>query len=193
MIRSDLLQKQIQAQVFKEPRITAHVDKQMNIFFDRAKKTMLAEFDLHPVTRDLNNEMNSGILSKGSLFGFLGFLDGDSPAEELRNFLEKSCKIRIATNSKQKALRTYAVDLPEKEDIYKATPLPWAPGRSWVKSIEHGISGIGKYLDISSDASRSGEGIQAKADTGGVFRNTSYISTILNNFKKKLLGANFSI
>ena len=62
-------------------------------------------------------------------------------------------------------------------------------GRSWLKGIEHGISGLGRYLYGDFGAkSRSGAAIQTKNSlgSGGKFRNTSYMSAILFNARRKL-------
>ena len=150
---------------------------------------MLQEFDSHIVTQGLKSHTGAGLVSKGSLFGFLGFSEGADPTKELRDLLERTIMFRFASQSTKSAERIYTVTIPSRDDIFAATPLPWAQGRSWVKAVEHGISGIGNYMNIASPNSRSGEGIQSKTNKGGRFRNTSYISTILNNFKKKLLSS----
>jgi hypothetical protein len=77
---------------------------------------------------------------------------------------------------------------PSKEELFAATPLPWASGRSWLKGIESGISGLGRYLKTENlDSSRSGGGIQSKSKfQSGRFTNTKYISEILNNFIEKI-------
>tara|TARA_B100000676_G_scaffold192830_1_gene189516 strand:- start:43 stop:624 length:582 start_codon:yes stop_codon:yes gene_type:complete len=186
MIKDKLLQKELQAQILKDRNVQRAMDAEMEKHFLKEKKAMLAEFDAHPVTQGLRSHSSAGLVPRGTLFGFLGFAEGDRPTEELRQFLNKFITFKFSSNSKKRAERVYAVKIPTKDEIYDATPLPWADGRSWVKGIEHGISGMGKYMDIKSPQSRSGEGIQSKNDTGGRFRNTSYISSILNNFKKKL-------
>ena len=67
------------------------------------------------------------------------------------------------------------------------------------KGIETGLSGLGRYLNIESDSSRSWGGIQSQSQVrGGRFKNTKYISEILNNFiikvnKLKLWNHNFNI
>ena len=69
--------------------------------------------------------------------------------------------------------------LSEKE-LFSATPLPWATGRSWLQGIETGMSGLGRYLSEESEASRSGGGIQSQGIIrSGRFRNAKYISEIL--------------
>lgn len=194
MIQNAALKKIIQAQVLKDRKVKKAFDDKIFPFFERVKKEMLRELDNHPISRDLQNDIDSGTVTKGTLFGFLGFEMGEDPVQELRTLLEKNCKIRFYKENLNKGSRTYIVNIPSKDDIYQATPLRWAPGRSWVKAIEFGISGMGNYIEIESDKSRSGEGIQSKtSNSGGRFRNTSYISTILVNFQKKLLDQGIKI
>tara|TARA_B100000212_G_scaffold136765_1_gene102990 strand:- start:10722 stop:11303 length:582 start_codon:yes stop_codon:yes gene_type:complete len=188
MISVYALRNTLKSQLLNSKIVEKQFDELVFKHFDGAKKKLFMDYDMHPVTRDLNNESNSGLVTKGTLFGFLGFESTDSPAESLRQFLERSINIRFTNNDKRNGRRKYIVNIPTKDDIYDATPLPWASGRSWVKAIEQGISGMGNYIDIESPSSRSGEGFQAKHSSGGVFRNTSYISTIINDFKKRLLS-----
>jgi hypothetical protein len=90
--------------------------------------------------------------------------------------------------------RVYVATIPTKDELYAATPLPWAPGRSWLKAVEFGISGLGNYMAVSSSSSRSGEGIQVEnANLGGRFRNVSYVSSILKNMQKELLSLGVTI
>jgi hypothetical protein len=81
----------------------------------------------------------------------------------------------------------FEVTLPDAKDIFAVTPLPWAPGRSWAKGIESGLSGLGYYLNKSTDKSRSGLGVQTsqKIRKGVKFTNTKYISSILNKYQKE--------
>ena len=189
MIQNAALKKIIHAQVLRNTKVKKAFDQKIISFFERSKKEMLRELDNHPITRDLQNNIDSGTVTRGTLFGFLGFEMGEDPVRELRSLLEKNCRIRFYKENVKKAVRTYIVTIPTKDDIYAATPLRWAPGRSWVKAVEFGISGMGNYIEIESPKSRSGEGIQSKtSNNGGRFRNTSYISTILVSFQKKLLN-----
>ena len=79
--------------------------------------------------------------------------------------------------------------IPTTEQIYGLTPMPWASGSSWVDGIEKGMSNVGSYLYSSTGfgQSRAGTGLQAKNKSSGVsFRNTPYITRLLNNFKRTL-------
>ena len=78
--------------------------------------------------------------------------------------------------------------IPDAKEIFAVTPIPWATGRSWAKGIETGISGLGYYLKVDRDNSRSGLGIQSprKVRKKGVkFNNISYISALIKKYKKK--------
>ncbi len=193
MISNLALRRALKSQILKDKVVEKQMDTKLFAHFDKCKKDLLKEYDMHPVTRDLNNETNAGLVVKGTLFGFLGFESGSAPAEDFRKFLDKSITMRFIKNNNRQGVRSYRVEIPNKDDIYGATPLPWASGRSWVKAIEQGISGMGNYIDLESSASRSGEGFQAKHSSGGVFRNTSYISSIINNFKNKLQSYGLSL
>ena len=186
MIRNRALKQSLEVALLKDRRVVLAMDAKAQDYFERAKAEMLEEFDNHPITRDLNNEGDAGLVSNGSLFGFLGFEDGDRPTEELREALEHGCKIKFFKENSKGGIRQYSAEIPTRSQLFRATPLRWARGRSWLKSIEHGISGMGQYMNIDTASSRSGEGIQVKGNVGGRFRNSSYTSIILNNFKKKL-------
>ena len=88
-----------------------------------------------------------------------------------------------------KPLINYTIEAAK--EIFENTPMPWAPGRSWVEGIERGISGVGKYLKIDSRkgvASRSGAGLQVKnGPMSGSFRNTKYLSQILNDLRSSIV------
>ena len=69
--------------------------------------------------------------------------------------------------------------------------MPWASGSSWVDGIEKGMSNVGSYLYSSTGfgQSRAGTGLKAKNKSSGVsFRNTPYITRLLNNFKRTLVN-----
>ena len=193
MINKRLLSKQINDQIFNSTKVKKHFDDSIFKYFERCKKEMLKEFDTHPITRDLQGSIDSGLVSKGSLFGFLGFQQGEDPTQELRDVLTK-CSIRYLKIKHKQPTRIYRAEIPDKDTIYSATPLRWAPGRSWVKAIEFGISGIGAYIDLDNSKSRSGEGFQSKtSDTGGSFKKSGYVSDILSNFQKKISAKGIKI
>ena len=168
---------------FVKPKLEPKLTKQ----FKEIKEKMLLDFDNHFVTKELDRKTGadpSAFVTRGSLFGFIGFEKTDDPTEIIRQMLNQS-SLEFARI--KGGVVDFKVVYPSKEELFSATPLPWATGRSWLKGIESGISGLGKYLNIDSIDSRSGGGIQSETNTGGGrFSATRYISEILNNFIKKI-------
>ena len=155
--------------------------------FSKLKKEMLMEFDMHPVTKELvkgPNARGSQFLNEGNLFGFIGFNKEDRPTAIIREMLQNS-SIQFSSTTKQ-GLK-FVASHPTTLELFAATPLPWATGRSWLKGIESGISGLGRYMYLESPVSRSGGGIQTRSKLkGSNFRNVSYISKILKNFEERI-------
>jgi len=174
------------------PKVTrVEVQKQLNKSFQLVKNKMIAEFLNHPVTIELKGGIEakniSGTLSGGSgnLFSFIGFDSGDDPTDKIEKILLRTNLLFSRFGSKS---IEFTIDVPTPQEIFEVTPMPWAPGRSWAKGIENGISGLGFYLKVSRDSSRSGLGIQSPRKVrkrGSKFRNTKYISEILKKYKKE--------
>jgi hypothetical protein len=159
--------------------------------FQKKKNEMIAEFLNHPVTIEIKKGTNASNISgtlgggSGNLFSFIGFNSGDDPIEPILKILQSVTFDYV--NSSKKTIN-YRVNIPTAKDIFAVTPMPWAPGRSWAKGIENGISGLGFYLRKETSSSRSGIGIQSPRrvrKTGTRFKNTSYISTFLKKYKKE--------
>lgn len=158
--------------------------------FNEIKTEILAEFDNHPITREIEAgitaQNTSGTLNGiTNLYSFIGFEAGDEPTTAIRILLEKS-RYRMY-RTKKGSISTVTFFIPTAAEIFAETPMPWAVGRSWAKGIESGISGLGYYLKKARN-SRSGLGIQTQnlVREGFVFKNTKYISNIINNFNNKL-------
>ena len=157
--------------------------------FEKLKTKMIAEFQGHPVTREIRGGINAENISGTlggitNLYSFIGFDSNSDPIEPIEDLLLRT-DVRFVKINKQ--MIEFEVTLPEAEEIFKATPLPWAPGRSWAKGIESGLSGLGYYLKKSSSSSRSGLGIQTsqKIRKGVKFNNTKYISSFLKKYQKE--------
>jgi hypothetical protein len=168
---------------FVKPSAEQRLEKQ----FKRIKEEMMSEFNGHPVTKELDQKTSadpSSFVGNGSLFGFIGFDRSDEPTQIVREMLDSSELKFIRTKGETV---DFKILYPSKDELFESTPLPWADGRSWLRGIESGLSGLGKYLNIDSDASRSGGGVQSESSgRSGRFRNTKYITEILNNFIKKI-------
>lgn len=163
------------------------VEKSISQEFEMVKKEMIAEFMNHPVTEEIMNGKTSSNISntlggiEGNLFSFIGFEEQDSPIIPIIDVLEKTSINFITSNN----LITIAnIALPSAESIFRITPMPWASGRSWAKGIESGISGLGFYIQKYGQG-RSDGGVQlSKQVKSGRFRNTPYISSLLNKYTK---------
>ena len=157
--------------------------------FEKLKTKMIAEFQGHPVTREIRGGINSENISGTlggitNLYSFIGFDSNSDPIEPIEDLLLRT-DVRFVKINKQ--MIEFEVTLPEAQEIFAATPLPWAPGRSWAKGIESGLSGLGYYLKKSSSNSRSRLGIQTsqKVRKGVKFNNTKYISSFLKKYQKE--------
>lgn len=156
---------------------------------ENLKSLMVAEFERHPVTREIQGgifaDNISGTLGGyGNLFTFIGFEnEASSPIDPIVQ-LFKSIKITHNLSNDNLFLR---VSYPTAEDIWAITPMPWQNGRSWAKGIESGISGLNYYLLKSSDSSRSGRGLQSDEKVRGYMRYTptQYITTLLKKYRTK--------
>jgi len=165
------------------------------------KKQTIKEFNNHIITQELEagskgtniSDTLPGTKDDANLFSFIGFNQGDKPTDQVRQILTNQITLEQKPFSKQQqkgVLFQFPVNIPTLKDIYSQTPMPWEKGRSWIKGIERGISGLGYFLSglfASPDPSRSGGGIQSDFKIRkGSFTPTKYLSEILNNLKEKL-------
>jgi hypothetical protein len=155
----------------------------------KIKEEIIEEFNNHPVTIEIEGGTSASNISGTlngltNLYSYIGFDAGYDPLFPIRKELEK---INITYAVLNNGAMVYKIDFPSAENIFKITPMPWAEGRSWARGIEQGISGIGYYLKISKN-SRSGLGIQSKKQvrSGFRFKNTKYISALINKYKQKI-------
>ena len=176
------------------PIIGKIAEKKIIIAAEKAKNIMIKEFENHLVTKEIESGPEgynqSGTLNGyGNLFSFIGFEEGMNPIEPVRAILNKALNVRSIPSSHKSMMVKFIIELPSKEEVFAASPNPWAIGRSWAKGIEQGMSGFGEYLNTMSFKSRSGEGIQAqKKIRSGGFSNTKYLSDIINNLEKNIRG-----
>ncbi len=161
--------------------------------FNTIKNQLIQEFLSHEVTKEIkagpNASNTSGTLNgKGNLFSFIGFNEGDDPIQDILNILES---IEVKFIKDIPSGNQFIINFPESNEIFAATPMPWASGRSWAKGIESGISGLGYYLLQKSSKSRSGEALQTSVNLNGArFKNTKYISSLLAKYKKQIINLN---
>jgi len=180
----------IESQVIKENVVKKEIKKLIEKEFLDIQKDFLLSFDKHPVTMEIEAGVNSTNISGtlngiGNLFTYIGFSSGSKPIRPLRQILQKY-EIQYHT---QKTSVKINIILPTKEEVFAVAPMPWAKGRSWAKGIEKGISGLGNYLvkHQEIEASKSGKAIQTGYQVrSGKFRNTTYISKLLNDYYKEI-------
>ena len=172
-------------------RIPERVKREAQRKFNRSKQEMITEFESHSITQELEGGAGGGHISGtlggvGNLFSFIGFQEGTNPMAVLREMLNS---YRINIMSPKIIKRNVGVDFqfrvtgPTIEEIEAATYLSWL-GKSWVRGIERGMSGLGNYLALmGAIGSRSGGGLQAKTSyRGGAYRPTKYVSSLLRTF-----------
>lgn len=175
------------------PIFKTNIEKRILIAFEKIKKDTINEFLRHPVTKEIQagptaQNISGTLDGYGNLFSYIGFYDEDDPISPVVDIFQKST-IRFAKLIDGGVV--WNIFIPAKEDIWNVTPMPWAPGRSWAKGIETGISGIGQYfysLRQELPNSRSETAIQTKSNIRRKvrFKNVKYISTILANFEKRI-------
>jgi hypothetical protein len=187
------LMRQIQA----DKQYQKIVNNQIKIEFEKIKNQYISEFINNPITVEINGGISSQNISNTlggitNLYSFIGFDEGTDPIKPILELLEKS-NYRILFNN-QAIDSTIIFDIPTAKEIFDITPMPWAIGRSWARGIETGISGLGYYLKKIKN-SRSGIGIQSSTNqirTGASFKNTKYISDLINRFNKDLKNLNIN-
>jgi hypothetical protein len=166
------------------------IEKKIFLSFNNLKRQMISEFADHPISQEILMGPDAPNLSGtlggyGNLFSYIGFYAGDMPLDPVVKILEKTT-ITFSRFIDDGAV--WNIFMPAKEDIWQVTPMPWAPGRSWAKGIETGISGVGYYLYLDREIaqSRSEMAIQSKNKIRSKvrFKNTKYISDILTKYEK---------
>tara|TARA_R110000824_G_scaffold74114_4_gene188673 strand:+ start:1654 stop:2286 length:633 start_codon:yes stop_codon:yes gene_type:complete len=172
---------------------------EQNIKLDRGKTLekkveemiddMIREFISMPITKEILGGKNSSNISGtlggyGNLFSFIGFPEGSQPIDPIIELLQQTSY--NLTGLTPRGTMKLTITLPSPADIFRITPLPWAPGISWAQRIEVGLSGLGMYMDKS--AGRSGGGIQTSRNLRkGRFSNAPYVSSFLKDWQKKFL------
>jgi len=192
VLASQIIQKELMRQPSALKRMRVVALREVEIEIDRIKKEMIYEFENHPITRELEmgpgGQNISGTLGgKGNLFTFIGFDRNAKPTQIIKEYL---MRVSVAYKRMEKGNFIFDITYPSKQELFDVTPMPWASGRSWLKGIELGMSGLGMYLHKKGDpikVSRSGQAIQIKGKINpGRFSNTAYISKIINNFTAKI-------
>ncbi|RTK99692.1 MAG: hypothetical protein EKK57_08935 [Proteobacteria bacterium] len=160
--------------------------------FNAAKNELLEDFDNHQVTKELEGDpLKEGkILSKGNLFAFFGFEQGEKPTEPIREILKN--EIQLENNPEFIAKRigfkiSFPIKEPTKKELEDAAPMPNYTSGSWITKVEKGLKGLEAFLVGAFIGSRSGGGIQAKNKVRDEsFSGTPYLTAILKKFRERL-------
>lgn len=164
--------------------------------FEVLHKKMMQDFESHPVTRELKSGPGSsnisGSLPRGNLFGFIGFESGDDPTSQIEQLLSRTeIVLKRRAMGSNGFIWTYLVTAPSLSQLYKATPMPWANGLSWLQEMEgKGIPNLGQYMYKRSSVGRSGAGIQNTKLSGGGRVKIDYVKSLLNKFESDLNSIN---
>jgi len=173
--------------------LTRMVKQKAQQAVEKSTQELIERFLNHPITREIEGGPNATNISDtlggvGNLFSYIGFEEGSDPISPIRRYLAKSLKIEAISSKNLIFKITFTV--PDMDEIQSLSPVPWAPGRSWVKAMESGLSGLGNYLVKESPVSRSGTAIEVKTKIRpGAFKNTKYMSAILREVQKQLINA----
>ncbi len=157
---------------------------------NKAKAELLAQYNGHPVTRELEggetaNNVSGTLSGYGNLFSFMGFSRGSDPTKAVENFLKSFISLKRKSKIRGNT-REYRVKMPSMED-FDFAQMPWEQGNSWVRAIETGMTSFSYYMDKASKASRSGKGIQIDNKLRGRgSMGVPYMTEMLNEFRKKL-------
>lgn len=183
-------------------------------FFRKQKENLIKEFFKHEVSTEIKNPEEGNISGTlggyGDLFGFIGFFEGKDPIENVAKVLrvlvslksvsiEKSynrdSKGRFVSGRMTKVSLLYSMPSLEDFDSVSAEDVGWATSRNWVKGIERGIAGLGRYANYGGKG-RSKRGIQLsgkikdpsvdRGDFTNSFRPVPYMTSLMKEFNKSL-------
>jgi hypothetical protein len=166
---------------------------EMRKLFSMEKLKLLTLFNQHPISEEIqagpDAQNVSKTLSEGNLYSFMGFQQGSDPVKVVTAFLAAAIRlnktVKTKALSKKKIRVTGTVKLPSPQALAAVSSMPWEPGKSWVVSVETGISGFSHYMDKVSKASRSGRGIQVKGKIRSAhFNPIPYLSPLMLRFIK---------
>lgn len=182
----------IRTKISKSKKLIDDTENIVKKRFEEQKDLYIQAFDSHKITKEIEEGPNTSNSSAtlggvGNLFSFIGFDKSDSPIETVKNYINSHFKLskpKIVSKGGRVRL-DFKVEYPSIDDLKKSTPMPWEGGRSWISSIEKGISGFSNYVYKRFVEGRSGEALQAETKIrSGSYKPVSYMSEIISKFKK---------
>jgi hypothetical protein len=156
--------------------------------YERAKRQLLFDIALHPISIDIGSHGPSPRIGSesGTMFGFLGFEQGSDPIAELINLFEDLIDISVLPPGSGKSLAKVIVSIPTKDALSDLSPLAWND-TPWPILIERGISGLEHYINNGKGNSVSGEGVQVdNVVRSRDFAPEDYLTGIIAKFRQNL-------
>jgi hypothetical protein len=192
MAKFKLNLKSLGKKLEKNKKLRGQVERKVANALEVKKGEALAELVSHPVSKEIeagaSASNSSGTLGGyGNLFSFIGFNSGSAPMTPLLQLIKSSIKLDNLRKSESKGKKIFfgfKVNIPSREQIALATPMPWEGG-SWVEGVENGMSNFSYYMYKRFGGGRSGWGFQADHELRmAVFKPTQYVNKILADFRK---------
>lgn len=174
-------------------RFTEKVNREAERVLEEEVNQICLDIKNHPVGKELSFHSNPSLLFKkpsGSLFGFMGFLNGRDPISELISYFKSGQAFKL-NKIKPLGIRT-GLDLkiigPKDDDLVANGIVTdqWGDGRSWPEMIETGIPNLNRFLPKDGKG-RSSEGVLIKRNLneGISFKPVSFLSAIYKNSNRR--------
>lgn len=173
------------------------------LYFDPAVKQLQKDFEDDKVTKEIEGGVDAKNISQtlagnsynahNNLYSFIGFeQDPDEVLQPIRDKLDPEDpggpQLKYIRGSAKNNLEfQFQILGPNKDEIYKETPVPWGGGGglSWAERIELGMPGYIHFLNVSRkrEAGRSGGGVQIQGELPNrQYINRPYLSAIFRKF-----------
>ena len=137
----------IRTKISKSKKLIDETENIVKKRFEEQKDLYIEAFDSHKITKEIEDgptaSNSSGTLGGiGNLFSFIGFDKSDDPIETVKKYITSHFKLsKPKVISRGGKIRLdFKVEYPSLDDLKKVSPMPWEGGKSWVSSIEKGIS-----------------------------------------------------
>ena len=115
--------------------------KVANAKFQRAKNSLINNFNSHPVTREIEagpeaDNSSRTLGGSGNLFTFIGFFREDNPVEMVRNALQRHIKITSGKFTSRSFLRLSSSSLVQISCSFRMTSFSFSSGRPFFFASE---------------------------------------------------------
>ena len=169
--------------------------------FKETEESFYKDFNKHPISQELRGHTypssilnDTGWPRRGTLFGFMGFLEGRDPVQELENFLRdgqmglRAEPVKNIISNVRGIFGRIKSPTPEEMAAARIQLDGWGDGRAWPEVLEDsGIDNLSFFYAGYGYGSRSQEGFQAKHELnpGNRLPKMQYLSPMLVKFEKR--------